>query len=250
MVRAIIVDDEQHSWFVLSTYAQQCNISIVARCADIFELQEVLKREAVDVIFLDIQMPRITGLQALRADMLKGSKVILVTAYAEHALEAFELDVVDYLLKPFSFERFQKAIQKLTTTIPQERYAKSGLRSDEAEKIFHEIERHFKEYKPFLDPEFGMDTLARQMQLSRNHISQAINEYGKTPFWNFVNAHRLTEALERLKDPTFSHYTIEALAIDSGFNSLSTFNTLFKRTVGLTPKEFRNGATDLPDKSR
>jgi AraC-like DNA-binding protein len=85
-----------------------------------------------------------------------------------------------------------------------------------------------------------MDDLAKRMQSSRNHISQAINEIGKTPFWNFVNVYRLKEAQKRLKDPAFHNYTIEAIAIDSGFNSLSTFNSLFKRTTGVTPKEWRS----------
>lgn len=240
-MRCIIVDDEQHSWYVLEKYALQCgDVEVVARCSDIFELQEVLKNETADVIFLDIQMPQITGLQALRSNMLKGAKVILVTAYSEHALEAFELDVVDYLLKPFSFERFGKAIDKLRSEPPQERYAKSGLQSAAAEKIFRQVQLYFEQHKPYLDQDLRLDSLARQMQLSRNHISQSINECGKTPFWNFVNMHRLQETQRRLRDPALNHYTIEAIALDSGFNSLSTFNSLFKRVVGVTPKEWRN----------
>ncbi len=245
-MRSIIVDDEQHSWYVLETYAQRTgDVQIVARCSDIFELQEVMKNEAADLIFLDIQMPQVTGLHALRSNMLKGVKIILVTAYAEHAVEAFEFDVVDYLLKPFSFERFEKAIGKARPAISQEpstsRYAKSGLPSAEAEKIFRQIGLYFEEHKPYLDPALGMDDLANRMQLSRNHISQAINEFGKTPFWNFVNTYRLQEAQTRLRDPSLGHYTIEAIAIDSGFNSLSTFNSLFKKVTGVTPKEWRIG---------
>ncbi len=242
MIRSIVVDDEQNSWFVLGNYAQRCgDVEIVARCSDVFELLEVLKHETADVIFLDIQMPQMTGLQALRASMLKGAKVILVTAYSEHALEAFEYNVIDYLLKPFSFERFEKAVSKLRGILPQDRYAKSGLQPADAEKIFRQIEVFFDEHRPFLDQDFGLDELATRMHLSRNHISQAINMCGKTPFWNFVNTYRLQEALKKLKDPSLSHYTIEAIAMDSGFNSLSTFNALFKRVLGITPKEARNG---------
>jgi len=246
MIRSIIVDDEQHSWYVLERYALQCgDVEIVARCSDIFELQEAMKNETADLVFLDIQMPQITGLQALRSNMLKGVEIILVTAFAEHALEAFELDVVDYLLKPFSFERFGKAIGKVRLVLPQEqpasRYAKSGLPSADAERIFKQVQLYFEEHKPYLDAGLRLDDLAKSTQISRNHISQAINECGKTPFWNFVNMYRLQEAQRRLKDVALSHYTIEAIALDAGFNSLSTFNSLFKRVVGLTPKEWRSG---------
>jgi YesN/AraC family two-component response regulator len=245
-MRCIIVDDEQHSWYILETYALQCmDVEIVARCSNAFELQEVMKSESADLVFLDIQMPQVTGMQALRSNMLKGSKVILVTAYAEHALEAFDLDVVDYLLKPFSFERFEKAINKARAVLPQEsassRYAKSGLQSVEAEKIFGRVQLYFETHQPYLNPGLKMEDLAKDMQLNRNYISQAINEYGKTPFWNYVNMHRLQEAKKRLRDPAFQIYTIEAIALDSGFNSLSTFNSLFKRVVGMTPSEWRTG---------
>lgn len=243
-MRCIIVDDEQHSWYVIESYALKCdNVEIIARCSNVFELQEVLKNETADLIFLDIQMPQVTGLQAMKAKIIKDAKVIFITAYAEHALEAFEVDVVDYLLKPFSFERFEKAIAKvrslLTTEHGSSRYLKSGLSSVEAEKMFQRIVDYFETQKPYLDSELRMDDLAKMMELNRNHLSQAINEVGKTPFWNFVNMNRLTEAKRRLKDPSMNHYTIEAIALDSGFNSLSTFNSWFKRVVGVTPKEWR-----------
>lgn len=105
--------------------------------------------------------------------------------------------------------------------------------------MFNRIVAYFETEKPYLDPELRMDDVAKSLELNRNHISQAINEVGKMPFWNFVNMQRLVEAQKRLKDPSLNHYTIEAIAQDSGFNSLSTFNSWFKRVVGVTPKEWR-----------
>ncbi|HZY81824.1 MAG TPA: response regulator [Cyclobacteriaceae bacterium] len=243
MIRAIIVDDEQHSWYILETYARQHgDIEIVARCSDIFELQEAIKDETPDVIFLDIQMPQVTGVEALRTNAFKDIKIILVTAYSEHALEAFALNVVDYLLKPFSFERFEQAIKKLGY---KPRYSRSGLQSPDSEKVFRKVQAYFEEKQPYLDTNFGLDDLAKQMQLSRNHISQAINEFGKTAFWNFVNSYRLKEAQRRLREPSMQHYTIEAIAMDTGFNSLSTFNSLFKKVAGMTPREWRNAVALL-----
>lgn len=245
-MRCVIADDEQHSWYVLECYAlKRGDIDIVARCRDVFELEEVLRNESVDLIFLDIQMPQVTGIEALRSNMMKDVKVILVTAFAEHALEAFDLSVVDYLLKPISFERFEQAIAKVRALLPPEnssRYAKSGLSSKEANDVFTRIESFFQDRKPFLNPVLRLDDLAEQMNVSRNHISQAINEFGKKPFWNFVNTYRLQEAQARLLNPKYNNYTIEAIALDSGFNSLSTFNSLFKKNVGVTPKEWRSNS--------
>ena len=77
---------------------------------------EGLKSQPVDVIFLDIQLPKISGIELLKSQKIK-PQVILTTAFSEFALEGFELEVVDYLLKPFSFERFVKAINRLTPNI-------------------------------------------------------------------------------------------------------------------------------------
>lgn len=242
MIRSIIVDDEQHALYVLENYALRSNeVEVIARCSNAFELADVMQKEETDVVFLDIQMPQLTGLDAIRADMLKKVKVVLTTAYPEHAVEAFELDVVDYLLKPFSYERFEKTVDKLKSVPPpaRSRYQKSGLPTQESARIFSDVKKFFDEVKPFLDSELRLDTLAQQTNINRNHLSQAINEHGKSAFWNFVNLYRVEEAKRRLKDPTLKHLTIEAIAMDSGFNSMSTFNSLFKKAVGVKPKEWR-----------
>src|SRR5258706_13558436 len=77
---------------------------------------EVLKANQVDLLFLDIQMPEITGINLLKI-MKKKPMVVLTTAYSEYALESYELDVVDYLLKPITFSRFLQAVDKVTSRI-------------------------------------------------------------------------------------------------------------------------------------
>jgi DNA-binding LytR/AlgR family response regulator len=112
-LRCLLVDDEPPALKVLSAYAASIEgLELVGACRNAFEALEVLQRKHIDVIFLDIKMPRIIGTQFLR-NLAHPPKVVFVTAYREYAVEGYELDAVDYLLKPVSFERFFKAITKL-----------------------------------------------------------------------------------------------------------------------------------------
>lgn len=110
--KCLIIDDEPIAIRVIRGYLQQLGgFEVVAECRTAMEGFQLLRAHAIDLIFLDIQMPRLTGLDFLKALQMR-PKVILVTAYREYALDGFELDVVDYLLKPVSLERFMKAIDK------------------------------------------------------------------------------------------------------------------------------------------
>lgn len=108
----IIVDDEPLALDVLERHIEKIpDLQLMKRCNSAFEAMEALHGEEVDIMFLDIQMPGLTGL-----DLLKNLKnppiVIFTTAYSEYAVEGFELDALDYLMKPISFERFFKAVNK------------------------------------------------------------------------------------------------------------------------------------------
>jgi DNA-binding LytR/AlgR family response regulator len=111
-INAIAIDDEQVALSVISTHAQQVPfLDIKGYFTDPYEALSYLKNEKTDLVFLDIKMPDISGLELMTA--LPGSPlVIFTTAYSEHAVQSFELDAIDYLLKPFSSERFSKACNK------------------------------------------------------------------------------------------------------------------------------------------
>jgi DNA-binding LytR/AlgR family response regulator len=109
---AIAIDDEQVALSVIRTHASQVPfLDIKGYFTDPFEALEYLQKEKVDLLFLDIRMPDISGLE-LMASLPGAPMVIFTTAYSEHAVQSFELDALDYLLKPFSFERFLKACNK------------------------------------------------------------------------------------------------------------------------------------------
>jgi DNA-binding LytR/AlgR family response regulator len=116
-VKCLIVDDEPIAVQVIQNYLEKLEtFEILKICNNALTAFEYLQSNPVDLVFLDIQMPKISGLEFLKA-LQNPPKVIIVTAYREYAYEGFELDVVDYLLKPVSFERFLKAINKYNSII-------------------------------------------------------------------------------------------------------------------------------------
>ena len=111
-INCLIVDDEELARNLIENYISRLpHLEIVGKCANPFEAMQVLQENQVDLMFLDIQMPELTGVEFLRT-LPQKPLVVFTTAYKEYALEGFELDIVDYLLKPFRFERFLQAINK------------------------------------------------------------------------------------------------------------------------------------------
>lgn len=114
--KCLIVDDEELARELIETHLNQLpDFEIVAICASAIEASSVLKNETVDLLFLDIEMPVLKGTDFLK-NLVHKPKVIFTTAHREYAIESYELNVVDYLLKPIVFNRFFKAIEKFLDT--------------------------------------------------------------------------------------------------------------------------------------
>ena len=112
-ISCLAVDDEPPALDVLRKYISSVqSLELVATCSDAVEALNFIRQRSVDLIFLDIQMPQILGTDFLRT-LKNPPKVIFTTAFRKFAIEGFELDAVDYLLKPISFERFLKAVNKV-----------------------------------------------------------------------------------------------------------------------------------------
>ncbi len=112
MINCLIVDDEQHAIDLLSDHISKVPfLNIKFQSTESVEAFQYLQQNQVDLVFLDIHMPELNGLQFLKL-LGNNSKVILTTAYPEYALEGYEHNIIDYLLKPILFERFFKAVNK------------------------------------------------------------------------------------------------------------------------------------------
>ncbi len=110
MYKCVIIDDEPIAIRVIKNHLGSfSNFTVIAECNNALEAMPILVQGNIDLLFCDIQMPQITGVDFVRS-LSHPPKVIFTTAYRDYAIEAFELNVIDYLLKPISFERFTKAI--------------------------------------------------------------------------------------------------------------------------------------------
>jgi two-component system, LytTR family, response regulator len=116
-LKCLIVEDEPLARNLMVAYVSKVSyLTLVEACSNPLAALEILRKDEIDLLFLDIQMPEITGINLLKT-LRKKPLVILTTAYSEYALEGYELDVVDYLLKPITFDRFLKAVDKANQRI-------------------------------------------------------------------------------------------------------------------------------------
>jgi two-component system LytT family response regulator len=117
MIRCLVVDDEPLALHIVEDYiAKVPFMELVKSTTSPIEALTLVQNGGIDLVFLDVQMPELTGIQFLRIANGK-AKVILTTAYPQYALEGYDLDAVDYLLKPIAFDRFFKAAQKVQATL-------------------------------------------------------------------------------------------------------------------------------------
>lgn len=186
-INCIITDDEPVARKGLKGYVESVDfLTLVGECENAIRLNTLLKTQPVDLLFLDIEMPRLSGI-----DFLKGlsnpPKVILTTAYERYALEGYELDVVDYLLKPISFDRFVKAVNKV-----HDLFEKEG-KADDKNFIFV---KNNKQYKKVVFDDIlyiqGLDNYLVIHTVDSNEIvhSTMKNIMGSLPAGAFIQVHR------------------------------------------------------------
>ncbi|MEL6976801.1 MAG: LytTR family DNA-binding domain-containing protein [Bacteroidota bacterium] len=182
--KCIIVDDEELARRLLTNHLSQLdNYELVASCASAIEANQLLKQHQVDLMFLDIEMPVLKGVDFFK-NLVNKPKVIFTTAYRDYAVEGFELDAVDYLLKPISFARFFKSLEKFESQqaptvnkeIPKEK---------EEDFIFIRIDR--KQVKIHFEDILYVESLKDYVKIytaDKRHVAK----YGITTFHELLDS--------------------------------------------------------------
>ena len=129
------------------------------------------------------------------------------------------------------------------------KYEKSTLTSERAERYLNKLLQCMKEKKPFTVGDLTLQKLAESLSISPHHLSQTINERLGQTLSDFINSYRVEEAKRRLLDPAFKHLSLLGIAVDVGFNSKSSFNSVFKKHTDMTPSEFRSSSNGGNGKS-
>lgn len=157
----------------------------------------------------------------------------LFTVFGFHQPSIFE-EVVRYTEDNTEPGEEGKALKK---------YARSGLKKKDIERYKGIVGKYMHIEKPYLNRELTIYDLSAQLKIPRHFLSEVINEHMGKNFYNLVNEYRVEEVKQRIVDPEYSNLTILAIAYDSGFNSKSSFNTIFKEKTGQTPSEYQKSVS-------
>jgi DNA-binding LytR/AlgR family response regulator len=197
MINVIIVDDEPLAQDVLETYIEKVpELNLVQKCNNALEANEALQENDIDLMFLDIQMPQLTGIDFVKT-LAQPPLTIFTTAYPNYAIEGFELNALDYLLKPISLERFMKAVNKAMEQLELRKREAGGSASsgpeEETDYIFVKADKKLVKinYKDILYIEGLKDYVIIRMEQGRVITLQTMKSLeDKLPQQTFKRIHR------------------------------------------------------------
>lgn len=231
MIRCLIVDDEPLAREILGQYVSQSDeLQLVGTCKNANEVVELLQKESVDVLFLDIQMPGISGM-ALMKSLENPPLVVFTTAYDQYAVEGYEVSAVDYLLKPISPDRFKKAVEKVKDMI---RYKKSS--SNDLDYMF--IRADYQDIKVMFDDILYVEGLKDYVKVvtKEKRIITLTNIKGmleKLPQDRFIRVHKsYIVAKDKVQTVKGTILTIDDKEIPIGL----TFKDNFMKGMNLKDK--------------
>lgn len=186
-IKCILTDDEPIARKGLRSYIDKVDfLTLAGECEDAIQLNTMLKSVKTDLLFLDIEMPHISGLDFLE-NLQRPPKVIITTAYEQYALKGYELDVADYLLKPISFDRFLKAVNKIHDLMEKE------LKNDSDKYIFVKSDKQLK--KILLNDILLIESMENYVviytALSKEIVYTTLKSMAESlPIPNFIQVHR------------------------------------------------------------
>src|SRR5579864_5020418 len=191
-IKCLVVDDEPPALDVLKKYIESIpSLCLSGVCGNAVEALAVLQQQPIDILFLDIQMPQILGTDFIRT-LTNPPKIIFTTAYRKYAVEGFDLDAVDYLLKPISFERFLKAVNKTMKTSLKQTGSSDGTYANENEIVNTHI--HFRADRKIL--KIALDDIL---------YFESLKDYIKvvTKSKTILTKHSISSLEENLPEPGF-----------------------------------------------
>ncbi|SHJ15524.1 two component transcriptional regulator, LytTR family [Mesonia phycicola] len=179
MISCIIIEDQPPAQRILQKYIKESkSLELKAVFADVINAREFLDKENVALIFLDIHLPKLSGIDFLKSYSSQ-TEIILTTAFADYALESYEYNVVDYLLKPFSYERFMQAVEKVKTVSLQEKnkyvFIKSGydlIQLDQNKIIYIKADGDYTEINTLDKNYLSTDTLKQWLEKLNSNFYQ------------------------------------------------------------------------------
>jgi DNA-binding LytR/AlgR family response regulator len=234
-IRCLIIDDEPLAQRVIERYAENVPfLEILQKCNSAVEAIDILHTLEVDLLFLDINMPRLSGMEFLRT-LKNPPLVIITTAYAEFAIQGYELDVVDYLMKPFAFDRFYKAIQKAEELIKgKEQRNSENKEADKQDDTFIFIKSSKKTYRVNLDEILYIEALGDYVKIYTTDkmivsYQSLKNIENLLPSGSFPRIHKsFIIALSRIDLIEGNHVKIKERLIPIGTNFKTDFEKLIK----------------------
>lgn len=201
-INCIIIDDEPLAVNVIKNYLQEIgSVNIVETFNSAIEALSFLKENTIDLIFLDINMPLLDGLNFIKS-LEKKPLIIVTTAYDEYAIKTYELDVLDYLVKPISFPRFLKAVNRALRKV-NSKSSTSNLKIAKREHIFIKVDKK-KMQKIYLDEILVIESLRDYLKITtitdRYIIHSTLSNFtDKLPSSNFIRIHRsFTIAIDKI----------------------------------------------------
>lgn len=190
-IKCLLVDDEPLASDVVENYLKEFErFEVVAKVKNAFEASNYLASNQVDVLFLDINMPKMSGLEFLKS-LKKAPQVVITTAYREYAVESFEMEALDYLVKPFSMERFMKTIHRLEERLSENQGSNTG--ESNRKHIFLKVDK--KMVKVYLDEILYIESLKDYVRIKTfdesliNH-NNLVSITDVIPMDKFIRIHR------------------------------------------------------------
>lgn len=189
MLRCLLVDDEPLALKVLQSHIANVNgLQIVAQCKNAIEAIDVLHQKQVDLILLDIKMPKLLGTDFIK-NLSSRPKIIFVTGYREYAIEGYDLDAIDYLLKPVSFERFVQAVSKAKKMVGIEMQTNSEEYKANPEEFFYlKVDKNMQ--KVFINEILYIESLKDYIKVCLTTGKNLLVRQSITSIEKLLSAHR------------------------------------------------------------